>query len=318
MRGDAILNRGKRVSVLILLILLSAASSTSGAEGPWKFCPLPVVETVRVLSWRLMEEGFSVRQVPTEEGGVRLIGLKGNETWQIVVEFRSPLASRVFGEYTFQGRPERNRVEQLWTDLDRYLSAGSPEGNRARDETPGAVLSQGNTVVCLRARKGHDVVQFTGFIIDRKGLILSTAHDLSGVGDLTATLDRGEVVQGRLVKIDFLRDLTLIELARSVDSFVALAGARDLDRTGERVYSVTCSDTQERQFRAGITDGPLRRSGGQSLLQVQMETLPGSSGSPVFDKEGNLIGLIKGRYRGTDSTGFLIPPQTLKEFAEGR
>jgi serine protease Do len=45
-----------------------------------------------------------------------------------------------------------------------------------------------------------------------------------------------------------------------------------------------------------------------------METPPGSSGSPVFDREGKMVAMIKGRYRGTHSTGFLIPLETVVKF----
>jgi serine protease Do len=47
-----------------------------------------------------------------------------------------------------------------------------------------------------------------------------------------------------------------------------------------------------------------------------MEIYPGSSGSPVFDGEGNLVAVVKGRHRGTDSVGFLIPFETIVEFAK--
>jgi len=45
-----------------------------------------------------------------------------------------------------------------------------------------------------------------------------------------------------------------------------------------------------------------------------MKIYPGSSGSPVFDVQGNLVAIVKGRHRGTDSIGFLIPLETIIEF----
>ena len=54
------------------------------------------------------------------------------------------------------------------------------------------------------------------------------------------------------------------------------------------------------------------------LWQVTMETLPGSSGSPVFDTAGRLVAMVRGRYRGTESVGFLTPWDTMKEFLQGK
>jgi serine protease Do len=48
-----------------------------------------------------------------------------------------------------------------------------------------------------------------------------------------------------------------------------------------------------------------------------MEIHPGSSGSPVFDANGRLVGIVKGRYRGTNSIGFVIPLETITSFMNG-
>jgi serine protease Do len=54
------------------------------------------------------------------------------------------------------------------------------------------------------------------------------------------------------------------------------------------------------------------------LLQVVMKTLPGGSGSPVFDREGSLVAMVKGRYRGTDIVGFLTPLEIMRQFLRER
>jgi serine protease Do len=45
-----------------------------------------------------------------------------------------------------------------------------------------------------------------------------------------------------------------------------------------------------------------------------MHVHPGSSGSPVFDLQGNLVAVVKGRYRDAETVGFLIPYATLMNF----
>jgi serine protease Do len=45
-----------------------------------------------------------------------------------------------------------------------------------------------------------------------------------------------------------------------------------------------------------------------------MQIRPGSSGSPVFDLGGKLVAVVKGRYRGAESVGFLIPYASLMKF----
>ena len=50
------------------------------------------------------------------------------------------------------------------------------------------------------------------------------------------------------------------------------------------------------------------------LWQAQMNIHHGSSGSPVFDGQGRMAAMVKGRYRGTDSIGFLIPFEMILQF----
>jgi len=67
---------------------------------------------------------------------------------------------------------------------------------------------------------------------------------------------------------------------------------------------------------AGSVNRPPRRVKDLVMWQVNMTIQPGSSGSPVFAINGNLVAIIKGRYRGTESVGFLIPFETLLSFLE--
>jgi serine protease Do len=86
---------------------------------------------------------------------------------------------------------------------------------------------------------------------------------------------------------------------------------------GEKVYSVGCPMDLVGSVFPGIINGPPRRVNELTYWQVNMEIHPGSSGSPVFDVQGNLVGIVKGRYRGTQTIGFLIPIETIIAFVKG-
>ena len=83
---------------------------------------------------------------------------------------------------------------------------------------------------------------------------------------------------------------------------------------GERIYSLGCPLNLVGTVFTGIANGPPRRVDDLTYWQVNMEIHPGSSGSPVFDMNGNLVGVVKGRYRGTHSIGFLIPLDSIVAF----
>ncbi|MBM4332398.1 MAG: trypsin-like peptidase domain-containing protein [Deltaproteobacteria bacterium] len=306
--------KAKAFGVLLLSHLLAGAYLFADASGSAKLYPFPVVEAEEALSNWLKNHGFEVWRTSAEVDQVRLIARKGKETWQVVLKPHSPLASQVEAQYTKEGKPDPVRLEELWLYLQGYSKDPSKEEVLFPKREAVMVAPKRDSVVCIKAWVGNNPVQFSGFIIDRKGLIISTAHDLQGAREITVILKNGQEIKGRLVRRDTARDLTLIAVSVKLNSFIPLSGGRSNIRIGEKVYMVACSVHDQGKINEGVIEGPLRQADNLPLWQVAMKTLPGSSGSPVFDAKGNLVGMVKGRYRGTDSVGFLIPTETVIEF----
>jgi serine protease Do len=195
--------------------------------------------------------------------------------------------------------------------------AMSPEGPR-NQAVPNPVLARIESVVCITAVLEERTVQFSGFVVDRDGLILCTAHDLRNIRAMTVGFYDGSRLKGRIVKMDRQRDLALLQVPVRLDASIPLTGGRNLVGMGERLYTVGCPENLNGTVSSGFVNGPPRRVRGLPLWQVDMEILPGSSGSPVFDVGGNLVGVVKGRLRGTDSVGFLTPVETIIDFLKER
>jgi serine protease Do len=158
------------------------------------------------------------------------------------------------------------------------------------------------------------VVQFTGFIVDPEGLILCTAHDLSLHQNVTVTFYDAASAAGTVSWLDLEKDLALIDCSIRDRAFVSLVNGRNLLGMGERVFSIGCPNNLKGTLAPGIINGPPRLVNDQPLWQVNMDIFPGSSGSPVFDARGHLVAMVKGRYRGTSTVGFLTPLETIIAF----
>ena len=135
-------------------------------------------------------------------------------------------------------------------------------------------------MVCIKALIEGKHIQFSGFIIDRDGLIISTAHDLQGIKDITVIFYNSRQFNGRIVAADSDRDVALIKIDTICDSSVSLAEGRNLVSMGENIYSIGCPTNHTSTIHSGIVTGPPRRANDLFLLQVSMEVFPGSSGSP--------------------------------------
>lgn len=278
-----------------------------------RLTPFPMVETEKVLTDWLIHSGFEVSKTSKENDQILLLGLKGNEKWELILKPHSPLASSLKIKYTVNGSPHREKLEELWTYLERYSHGSSAERNTFDQEIPSKVSSQRVSVVCIKARLEQGEIQFSGFLIDPRGLIISTAHDLKSPQEISVILHDGQRFKGEIMKIDPHRDLVLIHIPTHFYSFVLLKGKRFL-KDGEKVFSIGYPNGHQGMIQSGTIDGPRWWVDQLPLWKVKMETLPGSSGSPVFDTQGNLVAMIKGRLRGSDNVGFLIPLDTLLEF----
>ena len=126
---------------------------------------------------------------------------------------------------------------------------------------------------------------------------------------LTAT---GKEYKGDIQRLDFDRDLALIKIQGRQGNSVPLEMGRNILNLGEKVYSTGCSANKRGAIFAGTINGSPRLVGQHPLWQVFMEINPGHSGSAVFDEYGAIVAVIKGRYRGTGSMGFLIPLDALE------
>jgi serine protease Do len=109
-------------------------------------------------------------------------------------------------------------------------------------------------------------------------------------------------------------DLSLVDVGTALDAPIALSEGKILLEETERLFNIVCAANSNGTIYSGTVSGPPRKTDRQVLWQVNMQIRPGSSGSPVFDLQGNLVAVVKGRYRGADTVGFLIPFASVMKF----
>jgi serine protease Do len=307
----------KRLSVLLVFLFLLPFSPLARGGTPSVTIgayPVPATEMrEQIIAW-LRGSGFLISRGTADAGSFTLECSRGRE--QLLVEIRpdSPLASFARVSELTGFADGGSVVNGLKASLDAYVLGLHREGKAALEKIPGPVRSLAKAVFCLSASVRGVTVGFSGFAIDRRGFIVTTAHDLDGTDEISVFLENGEKIAGKVIRRDPLADLTLIKVERSFSTAIpAMKGRRKL-KMGEMIYSIVCPAQNHLQLRTGIIDEPPAVVNGQPLWQAHMEVTPGDSGGPVFDANGRLAGVVKGRFRGGRSRGFLIPTNTLKEF----
>ena len=120
-----------------------------------------------------------------------------------------------------------------------------------------------------------------------------TKHDLEGI-----------------VAVDPERDLVVLKIAVAGGPVLAL-GNSDAVQVGESVYAVGNPQGLEGTFSQGVVSS-IREVGADQLLQITAPISPGSSGGPVLNGKGEVVGVSVATFRGGQNLNFAIPSNYLK------
>jgi len=136
-------------------------------------------------------------------------------------------------------------------------------------------------------------VQGSGVCVDTSGYVLTVAHQVMGVGDLRARLRDGSERDLTMVDVDQDAEIALLKTSKPMPVAARTGDASTL-RSGSDLVAISTPMNLDFSTVTGIVSNPHRTLRGRPMLQVDLRASPGSSGGPVFDRQGNLIGLIVG------------------------
>jgi len=160
-----------------------------------------------------------------------------------------------------------------------------------------------------------DRVTGSGIIIDTTGLILTNSHVVFGRQVLTVTLDNGATVGARLVGADPLLDVALVRIPMPEHGTLRAAPLGDSDRlrVGAEVYAIGNPLGLDQTLTRGVVSATNRLLPGsgwsltEPLIQTDAAINPGSSGGPLVDRCGEVVGITTAILSQAQSIGFAVP-----------
>jgi hypothetical protein len=164
------------------------------------------------------------------------------------------------------------------------------------------------TVVTITVELANGQALGSGVIVDPSGIIATAAHVIQGAQSANVRTNSGEVlkVEG-VIEVDADLDLALIRVA-GFQMPTARLGNSDSLILGQRLFAVGSPMGLE----ATVTDGLLssfRNDGRRKLLQISIPVSHGSSGGPVFNEQGQAVGLVLSGIRpdAAENLNFALP-----------
>jgi serine protease Do len=152
----------------------------------------------------------------------------------------------------------------------------------------------------------------SGFIVSADGYILTNAHVVADADEVTVrTTDRREYT-AKVVGMDKRTDVAVIKIEGKDLPVVRLGDPSKL-RPGEWVLAIGSPFTFENSVTAGIVSATGRAMPGEDLvpfIQTDVAVNPGNSGGPLFNLNGEVVGInsqIYSRSGGYMGLSFAIP-----------
>ncbi|HET9206104.1 MAG TPA: trypsin-like peptidase domain-containing protein [Burkholderiaceae bacterium] len=133
----------------------------------------------------------------------------------------------------------------------------------------------------------------SGFLIGSDGQIVTNAHVVADTASVTVRLRDGRQFRGRVLGLDKRTDVAVLKIEASGLHAAAIGNSADLV-AGEWVFAVGSPLGLEGSVTAGIVSAPRRTlpgSGGVPLIQTDVAVNPGSSGGPLFNQRGEVVGM---------------------------
>ena len=157
----------------------------------------------------------------------------------------------------------------------------------------------------------------SGFIIDKSGLVVTNNHVIKDAEDILVRIEGLREYEAEVIGSDPLSDLAVLKI-KSNETFQPVKfGDSDKARIGDWVIAIGNPLGLSGTVTAGIISARNRNIGlnrYEDFIQTDASINSGNSGGPLFDMNGDVIGIntaILGR-EGNIGIGFSIPSNSAK------
>jgi tetratricopeptide (TPR) repeat protein len=173
-------------------------------------------------------------------------------------------------------------------------------------------------VILTYNREGKQIGQGTGFFIAKNGDVISNRHVLQGASRSEIKLRSGEEynVKG-VVAEDSDGDLVRVSVDIPEEKALPLSISPHFPRVGERVLVIGTPLGLDQTVSEGIVSAIREIPGFGKIVQMTAPISPGSSGSPVLNMNGEVIGVATFLILAGQNLNFAIPGERIGKMSTG-
>lgn len=172
-------------------------------------------------------------------------------------------------------------------------------------------------IVCVDSQISDGMSCGTGCIIDKNGTILTSAHVVDVGNSVVVTMSNGQNYNAKVIKkLGENKDIALLKIDVPTELKTVKLGDSEKIKVGQKVLAIG----NPFGFNGTLTQGIISRIDyTKNRIQTDAAINPGSSGGPLLNKNGEIIGINQAIYNPDNNIsnigiGFAIPINLVKEY----
>lgn len=284
----------------------------------------------RYLSYGIVEG--KIRLLPTNDNKTIKQRIKLYLDWSYQINLLGEMSDIINVYKSFRNKEEADRYTNAVRDnidtpdfWDRLETGGLTEYDVTILETYGIFLSKDIKIPTTTDTKLYES-SGSGFILTSNGVIVTNYHVIKNANGIDVLVNQNGNVKTYKAKVlisDKTNDISLLKI--DDDSFSKLAtipyavNTRILDvGTGVFALGYPMSDILGEEIK--LTDGLISSKTGYQgdivTYQISAPIQPGSSGGPLFDQNGNIVGITNAGVPDAQNVGYAIKTSYLRNLID--
>jgi len=160
----------------------------------------------------------------------------------------------------------------------------------------------------------------TGFAITKDGYVLTSYHVIQDAKEIYISNESVGQLQAEVVYSDKSLDLAMLKVKE--DSFpgfkeIPFAFKKSISDPGEKVFTLGFP-REDLVFGDGSISSYTGYEGDTTAYQISIPVNPGNSGGPLFDNQGNLIGIISGKNESAEGASFAVKSKWINDYINSK
>jgi hypothetical protein len=191
------------------------------------------------------------------------------------------------------------------------------------------IVQRSSPAIVRVEAQGPEGEQFgTGFVLDKTGVIATNLHVIAGTGDIKVKLNDGTHYPAmHILNVDPVHDLVLLKVAPSKPMPTLPLGDSSKVAAGQKIVAIgnplgvfenTVSEGLISSIRQLCEKKDDNCPGEYTLLQISAPISQGSSGGPLFNLSGEVVGITTAIIAQGQLINFAMPANYLKPLLQNQ